>query len=287
VARAAENIIARWFPVARGEEVISRHVVQTQLLGQEIAVWRDDAGSVNAWENRCPHRGVRLSIGFNTGTELRCQYHGWRYATGSGQCTFIPAHPTQKPSSAIRANVYGSIEQYGFVWVRLGQRPADALVPPTAATPPAFATLPTLATLPALATPVDRQATSLRSIFVEAPASTVAEALLRGYRFSADPSHPEGSPGEDSMSAAAVVAHDAFILTADAGRHDADASVTFLLQPMTESQTVIHGLLYAKGPGTERLTMLRHHNSQMTALRDAVEGARRANPGKPAAAEDS
>jgi nitrite reductase/ring-hydroxylating ferredoxin subunit len=264
VARAPENIIARWFPVARSEEVIGRHVVQTQLLGQEIAVWRDDAGSVNAWENRCPHRGVRLSIGFNTGTELRCQYHGWRYATGSGQCTFIPAHPGQKPSRAIRANVYTSIEQYGFVWVHLGQQQTDTPAPPTLAAP---------------------QAIALRSVFVEAPPSAVAEALLRGYRFSADPARAQGSPCEISTGAASVVAHDAYIMTATAATRDAVASVTFLLQPMTESQTVIHGLLCAEGASAARLTVLRHHNSQMTAFRDAVEGARRANCGKPAAVE--
>jgi phenylpropionate dioxygenase-like ring-hydroxylating dioxygenase large terminal subunit len=32
-------------------------------------------------ENRCLHRGVRLSIGVNDGRELTCQYHGWRYSS--------------------------------------------------------------------------------------------------------------------------------------------------------------------------------------------------------------
>jgi phenylpropionate dioxygenase-like ring-hydroxylating dioxygenase large terminal subunit len=81
----------RWFAVARGAELALRHVMHTQLLGQEIALWRDDAGALNAFENRCPHRGVRLSIGTNTGMELRCQYHGWRFASGGGRCAFIPA----------------------------------------------------------------------------------------------------------------------------------------------------------------------------------------------------
>ena len=109
-----------WFPVARVEEVVPRHVVQAQILGQEVAIWRDDEGKVNAWENRCPHRGVRLSIGINDGKELRCQYHGWRYASGSGQCTYIPAHPGQKPANVIKAKPYGVTERYGFVWVNLG-----------------------------------------------------------------------------------------------------------------------------------------------------------------------
>ena len=104
--------MARWFPVGRGAEVVSRHIAQTQLLGEEIAVWRDDAGSLNAWQNRCPHRGVRLSIGTNTGTELRCQYHGWRFASGSGQCSVIPAHPTQKPASSVRVKTYARSEEH-------------------------------------------------------------------------------------------------------------------------------------------------------------------------------
>ena len=109
----------RWFAVARSQEVIPRHVVHSQLYGQELAVWRDAAGGVNAWENRCPHRGVRLSLGYNNGTELQCQYHGWRFASGTGQCTHIPAHPAQKPASTIRALTFAVREAGGYVWVCL------------------------------------------------------------------------------------------------------------------------------------------------------------------------
>ena len=37
-----EGLRSRWFPVARVEEAVPRHVVQVELLGQEMAVWRDD-----------------------------------------------------------------------------------------------------------------------------------------------------------------------------------------------------------------------------------------------------
>jgi nitrite reductase/ring-hydroxylating ferredoxin subunit len=149
-----------WFPLARGEEVVPRHVVQAKLLGQEVALWRDDAGQINAWENRCPHRGVRLSIGINDGKELRCQYHGWRYASGSGQCTFIPAHPDQKPPNVIKTKPYGVTERYGFVWVNLGED-AD------------------IAELPALGL---NAFTTLRSVYVAAPVAAVASHLTgRGF----------------------------------------------------------------------------------------------------------
>jgi nitrite reductase/ring-hydroxylating ferredoxin subunit len=149
-----------WFPVARAEEVAPRHVVHAQLLGQEIALWRDDEGQVNAWENRCPHRGVRLSIGINDGKELRCRYHGWHYASGSGQCTFIPAHPDQKPPNVIKTKPYGVAERYGFVWVNLGE---DADV----------------AQVPALGL---NAFTTLRSIYVDAPVAAVsAELTAQGF----------------------------------------------------------------------------------------------------------
>ena len=154
--------IDRWFPVARSEELVPRHIAHTQLLGQEIALWREDAGAVNAWENRCPHRGVRLSIGFNTGTELRCQYHGWRFAGGSGQCSHIPAHPNQKPASTIRVTPYGCAEQLGFVWANLDAAGTSALPVPS--------------TLAAAPNPM-----TLRSVFVDASAAATAAALAEEF----------------------------------------------------------------------------------------------------------
>lgn len=217
-----DRLLSRWFPVARVEEVVPRHVAQAQLLGQEIAIWRDDAGRVNAWENRCPHRGVRLSIGINDGTELRCRYHGWHYASGSGQCTFIPAHPDQKPPNAIKTKLYGVVEQYGFVWVNLGEG-AD------------------VSAVPALGL---NAWTTLRSVFIAAPAAAVAEALI----------------AEGGNSA------DGFTFT------DPDKT-TLLLQPVTEGQTVLHGLMGQGVPDAERLPLLRYHNMRLGDLRDALERA--------------
>lgn len=210
-----------WFPVARAEEVAPRHVVHAQLLGQEIALWRDDAGQLNAWENRCPHRGVRLSIGINDGKELRCRYHGWHYASGSGQCTFIPAHRDQKPPNVIKAKPYGVTELYGFVWVNLGES-AD------------------VAEVPALGL---NAFTTLRSIYVAAPAAAVAEHLA----------------GRD------------FQATGDFALEGAGA--TLLLQPMDGGQTIIHGLATGEVAGDERLALLRRHNETLTEVRDAAERA--------------
>ena len=107
---------SRWFPIASSGDLVFRHVFHAKLLGRELAVWRADDGFVNVWENRCLHRGVRLSIGINDGHELRCQYHGWRYANRTAGCTYIPAHPADAPARSICNNTYPAREGYGLVW---------------------------------------------------------------------------------------------------------------------------------------------------------------------------
>lgn len=115
----------RWFPVRGGEEAAACHIVHTALLGRELAVWRADDGTVNAWENRCPHRGVRLSIGTNLGNALKCRYHGWTYETGSGQCIEWPAHPGEMPPALVKARAFPCVEDQGYVWVRLSGEEED------------------------------------------------------------------------------------------------------------------------------------------------------------------
>lgn len=114
---------AAWYPVASSDDLPFRHVYHGQLLGQELAIWRADDGYVNVWENRCLHRGVRLSIGINDGAELKCQYHGWRYANRTAGCTYIPAHPADAPARRITNRTYSVKERFGLVWAALS---ADA-----------------------------------------------------------------------------------------------------------------------------------------------------------------
>jgi nitrite reductase/ring-hydroxylating ferredoxin subunit len=107
---------ARWYPVAASDDLPQGHVYQTMLDGRPLAIWRATDGTINIWEDRCPHRGVRFSIGIVQNDELRCQYHAWRFASGSGACTHIPAQPDARPAAAIRATVWPAAERDGLVW---------------------------------------------------------------------------------------------------------------------------------------------------------------------------
>jgi len=52
-----------WYPVLASWEVQSAPVGITRL-GEQIVVWRNKDGQVQALEDRCPHRGARLSMGW-------------------------------------------------------------------------------------------------------------------------------------------------------------------------------------------------------------------------------
>ena len=105
-----------WHPVAASDEVVGAPVA-ARLLERELVLWRAAGGAVQAWEDRCPHRGARLSLGQVKGDLLECPYHGWQFAPG-GQCVRVPALPAFVPPAAHCAQVFEASEAYGLVWVR-------------------------------------------------------------------------------------------------------------------------------------------------------------------------
>jgi nitrite reductase/ring-hydroxylating ferredoxin subunit len=107
-----------WIPVALGRDLEPSSSMGALIAGAEVVVWRDRDGAAHAWEDRCPHRGMRLSFGFVRGNHIACLYHGWEYGT-DGQCRKIPAHPELEVPRAIKANRYGCREASGIVWVSL------------------------------------------------------------------------------------------------------------------------------------------------------------------------
>lgn len=114
VARAA------WHPVGLSQE--PGDLRSATVLGEEVVLWRG-SGGMHAWQDLCIHRGVRLSLGrVVNGCTLRCAYHGWTYDE-AGQCSHMPAHPSLKPPSKARVEVYSCKERAGLVWVSLGAEP--------------------------------------------------------------------------------------------------------------------------------------------------------------------
>lgn len=116
-----------WHPVAASDLLAAGALQPARLLGQDIVLWRSADGVVHAWDERCPHRGARFSLGRIEQDRLVCGYHGWQFDV-AGQCRLQPAHPQATPPATACARVFHAQEAYGLVWVCLGT-PARALLP--------------------------------------------------------------------------------------------------------------------------------------------------------------
>lgn len=116
----------QWSAVALDGQIQASSSNPAKVNDNEVALWRSTSGKLNAWEDRCPHRGMRLSFGFVEGEQLRCIYHGWGYGT-DGQCKVIPAHPGLTPPKTICSTSYAVESRYGLIWVNLADDPQAAL----------------------------------------------------------------------------------------------------------------------------------------------------------------
>jgi ferredoxin-NADP reductase/nitrite reductase/ring-hydroxylating ferredoxin subunit len=250
-----------WHPVASSQDMVPRHVFWGRLLGRELAVWRADDGYVNVWENRCLHRGVRLTVGTNDGRELVCRYHGWRYASRTAGCTYIPAHPADAPARTICNRTFPAFERYGLVWS--GEEPDGE--------PPMLDAL------------ESGEAFALRGMTVRAPSDLVIDALSQ-HRFA--PTTRIGvsgvgtDTGDDADAPMTVVGRGDYhvVLRAESSDDGAASTAVFFAQPADADRTIIRGVLVGEPDPGSRIPVWRHHNSALSQLRDAVEAEARRRP---------
>lgn len=99
------------------------------LAGERIVLFRDAEGRATALIDRCPHRGVALSLGSVSQGVIACPFHGWQF-DGAGRCLHVPWNPDAKRDrlSAVALPVR---EAGGIIWVHTGPAPsAEPAVPP-------------------------------------------------------------------------------------------------------------------------------------------------------------
>lgn len=117
-----------WYPVVRAGEV-RRKPKAVRLLGRDIVLFRD-AGTLFALEDRCPHRGVKLSLGScsyaGSGT-ISCPYHGWTFDGASGRLVAaIMDGPDAPITRKVTIRHYPVQEFAGLIWLWPGEmEPAD------------------------------------------------------------------------------------------------------------------------------------------------------------------
>ena len=125
---AASGLENYWYPVVWARKVKTKPV-PIKLCGINLFVMRDAEGEVRALHDRCPHRGVKISLGKQwwPGT-VSCPYHGWTFDLKSGD---VKAVITDGPDSRIcgtaAVKTFPARERHGLVWVYVGEGVPHAL----------------------------------------------------------------------------------------------------------------------------------------------------------------
>src|SRR5829696_8939073 len=117
-----------WQPVALTEELPAGGAPRkVKILGEELALFRDDQGRPGLIGLHCSHRGTDLSYGRVENGGLRCLYHGWLFDR-EGRCIDQPAEPEdQKFCHKVRHTAYPVLEYGGAIWAYMGEGKAPLI----------------------------------------------------------------------------------------------------------------------------------------------------------------
>ena len=116
-----------WYVVARSDEIKDTPIAIT-LWKEEIVIYRNEEGKINALENRCPHRQVKLSSGKVIGNNIECSYHGWHF-NEEGKCSFVPYLDEKQKLPTCQIKSYPIQELDGFIWLFLGDEDSNLTSP--------------------------------------------------------------------------------------------------------------------------------------------------------------
>jgi nitrite reductase/ring-hydroxylating ferredoxin subunit len=110
-----------WQPAALSEELpLGGAPMPVRLLGEDLALFRDDQGQPGLIGLHCPHRGADLSYGRLEDGGLRCIYHGWLFDT-RGSCLEQPGEPAGSEFyRKIHMTGYPCQEAAGIIFAYLG-----------------------------------------------------------------------------------------------------------------------------------------------------------------------
>ncbi|HEV7755696.1 MAG TPA: aromatic ring-hydroxylating dioxygenase subunit alpha [Mycobacteriales bacterium] len=109
-----------WYPVVWEREIGDKPYAVT-LLGEKIVLVRD-GDKVYGLHDRCPHRGVPLSLGRREfpGT-VSCAYHGWTYDVTNGMLAAVITDGPESPiCGRVSVKTYPVEERLGLLWVYVG-----------------------------------------------------------------------------------------------------------------------------------------------------------------------
>jgi phenylpropionate dioxygenase-like ring-hydroxylating dioxygenase large terminal subunit len=117
-----------WYAAGWSRDFDAETLYALNILSEPIVVYRTADGAPVALQDRCCHRFAPLSMGRLEGENLRCMYHGLKFAP-SGRCVEIPGETKIPPQVKVRS--YLTRDKHSIAWIWMGDpaRADTALIP--------------------------------------------------------------------------------------------------------------------------------------------------------------
>ncbi len=113
------NLKNFWYIACESSQLTKEKPLPSELMGEWIALYRDNTGKAVAVTDRCLHRNARLSKGRVHQGNLACPYHGWRYGK-NGEVVAVPSEGEKfQPKASMCLKTFLTREQDGYVYVQL------------------------------------------------------------------------------------------------------------------------------------------------------------------------
>ena len=117
------NFANVWTIVGLARELKRDRPLAMRVAGERIVLFRDGSGKACALLDKCPHRGVALSLGRVENGIIECPFHGWRF-DGEGRNCRVPWNPDAKRET-LGAIALPCREAGGLLWLHTGFAPAE------------------------------------------------------------------------------------------------------------------------------------------------------------------
>ena len=111
-----------WTAVMMSEGLPTGRPVGLTVAGTPVVFFRGPDGKPAALLDRCPHRGVALSLGTVHEGRVECPFHGWAL-DGQGRVCNVPWNPDAK-LDALRGVSFPVVDLGGQLWLYTAPGPA-------------------------------------------------------------------------------------------------------------------------------------------------------------------
>lgn len=111
-----------WYMAGWSADFPASGLTPVTLVDEPVVFYRTPDGALVALEDRCCHRLAPLSHGRVEGSDLRCLYHGLKFAP-DGACIEMPGRDVVPRTMKVRA--YPVVERHSAAWIWMGD-PARA-----------------------------------------------------------------------------------------------------------------------------------------------------------------